>query len=395
MTSAGRKDRNVDRALRRSEWIERMRDMPVLEVAAELGHQTKSARGSDGGQVFGCPSCSADKRHTKNGDRRGAVGLERNGRGWRCHQCDASGDALHFVAYARHGQRFSELADSSKVDVREWCCAWLGIWPTDESSPRQSATSVPTKIPSLPAAVEEPTLIYPPPNEVTAVWNACVRVDQVPEVGDWLRSKRIDPVAVADADLARAIPLGAALPSWAALRASSWADAGYRLVAPIVDAGGTVRSLRVRNVLGGEPKSLAPRGYQSARLLFACNLTRQLLAAGTAPEWWLSRCGRIEICEGEKKFLQRTTRFSDADECVPAVIGIESGAWTGAFAARIPTGCTVFVATDPNGAGASYATKIVTSLHARIGDGSLEVQLRDEFELRESPHGALVVQVSA
>jgi hypothetical protein len=352
-----------------------MRDVGVLETARELGFETTPARGASGGSIYGCPACNADRRHTKSRDKRGAIGLEREGGGWHCFQCDASGDALHFVAYARHGQRFNELSDNAKAEIREWCCRWLGILPANPARPAQRALARPK-----PARTElEP--IYPPPHEVAALWTSCVRVDMVPEVQAWLGGKRIDAGTVADRDLARAIPNGLHLPEWARIRDTSWGQGGYRLVAPLVDAAGVVRSIRARHVLGGSPKSLAPSGYQSGRLLFACSLARQVLATGKVPEWWTDHALRFEIAEGEKKWLLRAALNREGSEFAPACIAVESGSWKAEHATRIPNGSEVFVVTDPDTQGARYATEIVQSFADRIRSGAVRVELRAEHEL--------------
>lgn len=215
----------------------------------------------------------------------------------------------------------------------------------------------------------------------------CVRVDEVPEVAAWLTSKRIDATAVADRDLARALPPSTParkLPQWAGVHRSSswspWSSRGYLLIAQQVDVHGAVRSVLARNVLGREPKSLAPGGgkYGRTGLVLACGLARQILEAGRAPTWWPADLAvRWEVTEGEKKFAIRATERGDVADTAPAVLGIESGSWTPELAARIPDGSSVYIATDHNAAGAAYATKIAQSLLLR----AVRVVLRPGFEL--------------
>lgn len=373
------------------EWLDRMRGARVLDMAHELGKPTAPARGASGGSVYGCPACGAERRHSKTSDKRGAVGIRVDGLGWRCFQCDASGDALDFVAMALRGSKLAELGDAGRQDVREWCQRWLGLdVGSSSASPRPKPLARPVA-PPAPSPRPEPT--YPPLNEVTALWGSCVRVDSVPEVRAWLEAKRIDPTAVADMDLARAIPASARLPSWAAFRGMGWHQAGYRIVVPLVDAHGAVRSIRARHVFGGAPKSLAPSGYQAVGLVFACPLARQVLSSGALPEWWPEGTPlRIEVAEGEKKWLMRATLAGDAHELAPACIAVESGAWTAEHAARIPDGAEVFVASDPDEAGARYATVIVQSFAERIRSGAVRVELRAEHELHAA-NGQLEVRV--
>jgi hypothetical protein len=161
----------------------------------------------------------------------------------------------------------------------------------------------------------------------------------------------------------------------------------------MVDTHGVVRGLRARRLIKGEHKSLAPAGQRRAPLVFACGLARQVLELGQVPDWWEGPPLRIEVCEGEKKFLIRALRHSDANEFAPAVLGIVSGSWTSEFAARIPDGATLYIATDQNEAGARYATKILRSLESRIEAGAVRLELRREFEFYEDADQKLAVRI--
>ena len=371
-----------------AEWLERMRSVQVSLVAAELGRPVAPARGSSGGAVYGCPSCNSDRRHTKSRDKRGSVGLVQSGMGWRCFQCDASGDALDFVAYAMRGQKLGELGDAGKDEVRAWCQRWLGL---DCSAPSTGAR--PKPVAPAPPVMRAP--VYPPEAEVRAVWDACIRVDEAYEVASWFAARRIDATAVADADLARALPAGMRMPRWAWSRAGSWLASGHRLVAQMVDARGVVRSLLARRVVTGrpdEPKSAAASGYQRGGLVLACGLARQVLATGAAPDWWSGPL-RFEIAEGEKKWMLRASRYSDANAYAPACIGVESGSWKPEHAARLPDGAEIFIATDPDEQGAKYATAIVAALIERIRSRSVSVELRPEHELHVAANGECKVRM--
>lgn len=362
----------------RAEWLERMSQVRVIDVAAQLGHSVQPPRGSNGGVVYGCPACGAERRHTKTADRRGSVGIASNGRGWQCFQCDAAGDAADFAAYALRGRRFGELGDDDRLEVRGWCQRWLSLDSPGGSMPRRDA----------PPATPSPAPTYPPPAEVEALWSACVPVLDVPCVCAWLEAKRVGPIAVTDMDLARALPDGAQLPPWAALGPRSWLASGHRLVVPMVDVRGEVRSVLARRVVEDDsPKSVAPNGYARRGLVLACGLGRQVLASGKHPGWWGDAVLRIEVCEGEKKWLQRTVRFGDANEHAPVVIGIESGSWLPKHAARIPDSSVIYIATDPDDAGARYATTIVQSLEQRIRARAVRVELQMGLRFRP-PMGA-------
>jgi hypothetical protein len=361
-----------------AEWLERMREVQVTAVATALGVESTTR----GKWTAPCPSCNAAKRHTKSRDRRGAIGIRRDGAGWRCFQCDEAGDALDFTAWHVGGSRFRDLPEHRKLEVREWCSAWLGL-----DGPNQVAPQRPTISP-LRAAEPEPPPSYPPLEEVEALWRECVRVDEVDEVAQWLTARRIDAQSVADRDLARALPLELTghMPRWTWFRQGdhgprvTWHDAGYLLIAQMVDARGAVRSLLARCVREGvEPKSRAASGFERRGLVLACPLGRQVLASGRLPAWWPSDLPlEVQICEGEKKWCIRCTLHSDGDAFAPVALGIESGSWTDELAARIPDGACVYIATDPDDAGAKYATKIVRSLYSRSG---VRVVLRPGYSL--------------
>jgi hypothetical protein len=122
-----------------------------------------------------------------------------------------------------------------------------------------------------------------------------------------------------------------------------------RLIVPLRDHTGAVRSLKARRVVSGDgPKSLAPTGFATAGLAFfeTC--------ATSAPRVWL--------VEGEKKFLQLATRV-DAEST--AVLGIGSGMYTPELIAQIPANAEVIIATDADPkcqVGAKYATDIANLL---------------------------------
>lgn len=303
---------------------------------------------------------------------------------WRCHSsCQAGGDA---IAYLMRTESLDFRAAVHELARR------VGVDTGELGGVTRSATARRPK-PARPARPASPEPSYPPREEVEALWAACLPVTESPAVASWLRSKRIDPVAVVDMDLARAI--GSAQFEWTRFRSGrSWHQQGQHLIVPQRDATGLLRSLVARNVLGRHPKSVGPTDCRRAGLVIACPLARQILAAGTRPSWWPSDVVlRIEVVEGEKKFLQRTLAKGDACEVAPAVIGIESGSWTSEIAARIPDGCTLYVATDPNGAGAGYAAAIVDSLAPRHLAGVVHVELREEFVLKVDPRGRLAVEV--
>lgn len=270
-----------------------------------------------------------------------------------CFGCGAGGDVFDLVAVA-HGlesrrdfpqvlRRATELAGlSSMQEARKPAGrSRVPLWSTGRS--------------------------YPPVGEVSALWEACRLVGDVPEAAGWLASRGLDPGAVEDFGLGRALPAGAVLPRWARCDGKAWAEGGYRLILPMFDHEGQMRSLRARKVVAGDgPKNVAPAGFSTAGLIMADALGRSLLAKGRPPENWPQSAPlRVVVTEGEPDFLTWATRFSDADETAPAVLGLASGSWTAEIAGRIPSGAVVIIRTDADEAGERYALTVWATLHSR------------------------------
>ncbi len=77
-------------------WIARIKAMGVAGVAAAVGLE-EVRKGSWGS----CPACTNEKRGSR--DRRGAIGIRRDGRGWACHACKTTGDAVSLAAWVLLG----------------------------------------------------------------------------------------------------------------------------------------------------------------------------------------------------------------------------------------------------------------------------------------------------
>ena len=349
-------------------WIDGMRGRSVLEVAADLGVMLRGPRSSSGGELA-CPACGAEHRHTKTSDRRLACGVRRDGLGWRCYQCDASGDALDLAAYVIGDERLRDLPDHRKADVRTWAERFLGI----DAGPTSSARPRTIKRPP-PAPVVEHAPSYPPAEELAAVWAACGRVDDDiatithlggkprPGIAEW----RVDPEG-----LARLLPTEGELPAWA----EWWRSRGLRVVAPIFDACGELRGMRARHPSEKmerpiyERSERAPNGWNASGLVFASRIGRRLLAGDDDARGEALRHG-VEIVEGFPAYLARSTRHGAG---WGVVFGIFSGAWTQAHADRIPDGCRVVIDPDPDTGGEKYARDLEATFAERWRAGRLAV----------------------
>jgi hypothetical protein len=319
----------------------------VARVIAELCLRT-----GRGGSVGPCPACG--DAHRGSGDKRGPIGLRSDGRGWRCHRCGTGGNAVQLVAYVLTGAK--DIRGPAGATVRAWFAArgWCEAEPV-----RRTAGSPPPPRPPRPKPPPPPEPEPPKPRPAGVLdWFAQLeRVDAVPEVADYLRGRGIDPVVVADRFLARAVPRGADVPTWAY-------RGPYRLVVPLFDATGAHASVRFRPVVPGGRKSLAPRGCDASGVVFACGLALEVLRRGTAPTWWPSSVPFvIRIVEGEIDYLTIATRTGMDG---PAILGIPgSGAWRADIAARIPVGSVVRIATHQDEPGEKYAKAVFRSLRAR------------------------------
>ncbi len=229
-----------------------------------------------------------------------------------------------------------------------------------------------------------PPFAYPPPGELEALWRATTPTSQDEETAAYLTGRGIDPLGVDDLGLARsvselgltdfpahelglarALPRGARVPSFARAPGGFWTASGHRLLIPTFDAAGRMVSVRARYVGGEEiaceQKEVAPWGYQIRGSVFACGWARLLLRGWTLDYWGPRRV--LVIVEGGPDFLTWAGRVTQMED--PAVIGIFAGAWTDQFAARVPETVQVALRTHRDAAGDCYAKRIAESFRGR------------------------------
>ena len=369
--------------------------------------------------VSPCPACGADQRGTQ--DSRGPVGLRRDLLGWRCHACGVGGDAVTFVAYHLTGR---PLDRDNWVPTRDWCaerglCDDPGSGRSGRSGRRNdgsceielsgispdpevaevapvAAVAAVAEVAGVAAVAEvaevaavanpgggrpgrtgrTPAPDRPDPIEVVDLWlRGTAVLDDAPTVA-WLESRGIDPAAVLDLDLARVIAATGPLPRWTWGQGTTWRMSGHRLLFPLLGPTGQVESLRARFVPSptlttprNGAKTMAARdcaltGVVLADALAQLMLAGEELADGTPAPDEVRRVGLV-VVEGEPDFLTWATRWSGEREDAPAVIGILSGTWTVAIAARVPTGTRVAIRTHADRAGNEYAQRVIGALRDR------------------------------
>lgn len=305
-----------------------------------------------------CPGC-------RNGDPRGVSIGESNGTGvWNCHRDEKHrGTAIDFISLSRS---LSVAGAIQELERR------AGAGPSH-----------------APARVRAAAPTWPPAAEVGALWGACKPLTLDGEIAAAWESRAITVAHVEDRDLARGLPRGAHVPGWARCGGEAWSAGDHRLIVPMYDEHGRLRSLHARAAQAqkGIPKGLSPAGFAMGGLVMADPLARLLLAGlpcgdGEPASEAVRRYGLV-ICEGVPDFLTWAALWGDAAETAPAVIGIISGSWTAEVAARVPDGTGTFVRAHADDAGAKYARQITASLQDRCTvrlavaeEGGLDVQRR-------------------
>lgn len=266
----------------------------------------------------------------------------------RCHGCSQTGDVLSLIAVVNGLSTRQDFRDVLRAGAEI-----AGLWAVVDEL--RGATPVAAR-PKPVAPAPEPERTYPPAREVASLWAAARPVSDDAEVTAMLTARGLDAELVASDDLARALPADAMLPWWASYRREPWTKTGHRVIVPMRDMTGAIMSVRAWRVGDGEsPKRLPPGGHKATALVMACPLAIAMLAGTYQPR-------RIAIAEGEPDFLVWATRRSRDPV---ARLGIVTGSWTEAIAAKVPSGIEVLVWTDRDPAGDSYAKTIWQTLHTR------------------------------
>lgn len=271
---------------------------------------------------------------------------------WNCFSCSAGGDLLAAYA-ARHGL-------STRRDFRDVIAGVASLFNVisvidalDGRAAEQPRAVAPVRV-ATPAKEERR---YPPQPEVDAVLASTVDVAADDQASAMLNGRGLDVARVDDDRLARVVPPTTQLPSWARFAGRSWLESGHRVVLPVVDAEGNVRSLRAWRVRDDEsPKRLMPGGHRASGLVLADAFAVAMLRGTWTPT-------KVIIVEGEPDFLAACSHAWG--HVLAARLGIFSGSWTDELAEKVPSGAEVAIWTDDDRAGEDYAKTIASSLVGR------------------------------
>lgn len=344
-------------------WIDQVSET-AASTATRLGYELRKGASA---LSCKCPACGVERRHRKSHDRRGSVGMPHaKPQAWHCFTCEAAGDAIDFASYHIGGARFRDLPSERKDEVK----AWFGF-DEDRRVFEPVARSKPAE---RPVVLENLEAEYPPRSEVERFWDSLRPVDQVDDAAAYLAFRGIEPVAkLLEHDCVRAMPLGAPCPAWAGFGRQTWSETGHRLIVPLYDFQGELRSVIARSVeRAPAKKSLGVQGYGRRGLVMAGSYGREMLLTGAQAHWHRLERLRLTVHEGEVDVLRAVAQGADdvlEEDYRPAafraVLGIFAGSFTRDIASRVPSGTTVVLATDADDEGDKYSKEIEERIGSR------------------------------
>lgn len=265
----------------------------------------------------------------------------------KCHGgCELAGDALSLIAAVHQLDLSANFKEILLIGAE---LAGLATVLDELSGKKPYEKREPPPQPDMP-----PERVYPAVAEVRDLWTAACSVEDDDAVKRLLEGRALPPADVARLGLAKAITGNQPLPRWATYQGQTWRFHGYRMLLPMFDAAGDMRSVRAWRVTDGEgPKRLPPAGCRATGLAMANGWALSLLREKRGPR-------RIVVVEGEPDFCSATIRWPGTP-----VFGLINGSWGADFAARVPLGSEVIVATHHDQAGDKYAEVVKATVRGR------------------------------
>ena len=95
----------------KNDWIREIQGVGVKAAAQALGLQARRNQ-----SLTPCPACGATTRSSS--DRRGPVGVRNDDVGWRCWQCNITGDVPDLSSWVVHGKPMKELSKIEMTTLR-------------------------------------------------------------------------------------------------------------------------------------------------------------------------------------------------------------------------------------------------------------------------------------
>jgi len=293
---------------------------------------------------------------------------------WFCHsKCGSGGDPIDFLHRLRGGS--GAIRGRAFIEILKELCGRAGVSPQPPdtawaSRAGRAATLVPPSLPDAPLDSRE----------VEAVWNLAYPVTADVRVARWLSHERsLDPATIARLDLARVLPPRADLPQWAGFqrdgRWRSWPSVDYRVIVPLVDNDGRLRSLRFRAPrLGAKGRSAT--GVTGVGLVMADSVAIGVLESGLPPPFWDCETFTVVLAEGEPDFWSWATEparrgLGHGAMSFPPVFGVVSGSFDESIAARLPTSTHVISAVDRDEGGDRIHARLARTLADADRDFSL------------------------
>lgn len=258
-----------------------------------------------------------------------------------CFGCGDGGDVLGLI-----GQVFGLSLNNQFSEILEIAAGYAGVDLGDKTFAQREP----------PKRAAPPPPEYPPIDDLRDMWNGCKPPADDPQSREWFGSRRLSTDALED--LCRVIPQEYYLPAWAVFRDDEsgrydWLLSGHRLIFPLYNSEGKIRSFKARGMLNGKIKNVNPLGYSTAGLCFACANAQKMLATRKHFE-------TVLFVEGEVDFLSAVQSLGDND-C--AVFGIYSGAVSDDHVKKINCDKIYFL-TDNDSAGDAYHNRLFESMRS-------------------------------